>query len=52
MKLLRTLCTALNVSSYSILFPDSEKNSLSGEQYSLLLEIASRYIEAVTLREP
>lgn len=60
-KMLRALCTALNVSSDSILFPDSEKNSLSilsykcnslsDEQYRLLLEIISRYIEAVTLKE-
>ncbi len=60
-KMLRTLCTALNVSSDSILFPESGKNSLSiisykcsslsEEQYRLLLEIISRFIEAVTLQE-
>ena len=61
-KMLRRLCEALNVSSDSILFPNSEKNSLeiisykcndlSGEQFRLLMEIISRYIEAVTLRAP
>ena len=60
-KMLCMLCTALNISSDSILFPDSEKNSLSilsykcnslsDEQYRLLLEIISRYIDAVTLKE-
>lgn len=58
-KMLRTLCTSLNISSDSILFPGREKNSLelmnykckdlSAEQFRLLLEIISRYIEAVTL---
>lgn len=58
-KMLRTLCTALNVSSDSILFPGSGRNSLdiisykcnelSDEQFRLLLEIINRYIEAVTL---
>ena len=58
-KMLRTLCTELNVSSDSILFPGNDKHSLdilsykckdlSDEQFRLLIEIASRYIEAVTL---
>lgn len=58
-KLLRTLCTALNVSSDSILFPSNGRNSLdiisykcgelTDEQFRLLLEIINRYIEAVTL---
>ena len=58
-KMLRTLCTELNVSSDSILFPGSGRNSLdiisykcnelSDEQFRLLLEIINRYIEAVTL---
>lgn len=58
-KMLRTLCAALNVSSDSILFPGSGRNSLdiisykcnelSDEQFRLLLEIINRYIEAVTL---
>ena len=58
-KMLRTLCAALNVSSDSILFPQSGRNSLdlisykcrdlSDEQFRLLLEIINRYIEAVTL---
>ena len=58
-KMLRTLCTTLNVSSDSILFPGSGRNSLdiisyksnelSDEQFRLLLEIINRYIEAVTL---
>lgn len=58
-KMLRTLCTSLNVSSDSILFPGNEKRSLdmlsyrcknlSDEQFRLLIEIVNRYIEAVTL---
>ena len=58
-KMLRALCAALNISSDSILFPGSGKNSLdiisykcndlSDEQFRLLLEIINRYIEAVTL---
>lgn len=58
-KMLRTLCTELNASSDSILFPGSGRNSLdiisykcnelSDEQFRLLLEIINRYIEAVTL---
>lgn len=58
-KMLRTLCTELNVSSDSILFPGNDKHSLdilsykckdlSDEQFRLLIEIISRYIEAVTL---
>ena len=58
-KMLRTLCSALNISSDSILFPGSGRNSLeiinykcndlSDEQFRLLLEIINRYIEAVTL---
>ena len=58
-KMLRTLCTALNISSDSILFPESGRNNLdiisykcndlSDEQFRLLLEIISRYIEAVKL---
>ena len=58
-KMLRKLCMELNVSSDSILFPDSGRNSLdmisykcgklSDEQFRLLIEIINRYIEAVTL---
>ncbi len=58
-RMLRKLCSELNVSSDSILFPGSGKNSLeiisykcselSDEQFRLLLEIVNRYIEAVTL---
>ena len=58
-KMLRTLCLSLNVSSDSILFPDKGKHcldivsykckDLSDEQFRLLIEIISRYIEAVTL---
>ena len=58
-KMLRTLCAELNLSSDSILFPESGRNSLdiisykcndlSDEQFRLLLEIISRYIEAVKL---
>lgn len=58
-KMLRTLCTSLNVSSDNILFPQNGRNSLdlisykcrdlSDEQFRLLLEIINRYIEAVTL---
>ena len=59
-KMLRKLCTELNIPSDSILFPDSGRNSLellsykcrelSDEQFRLLLEIINRYIEAVTLK--
>ena len=58
-KMLHKLCTELNITSDSILFPDSGRNSLellsykcrelSDEQFRLLLEIINRYIEAVTL---
>lgn len=58
-KMLRKLCTSLNISSDSILFPANGKNSLelisykcsdlTDEQFRLLLEIINRYIEAVTL---
>jgi len=58
-KMLRTLCTALNISSDSILFPGSDRHCLdiisykckdiSDEQFRLLLEIINHYIEAVTL---
>lgn len=58
-KMLRTLCTELNVSSDSILFPNRGRNcldiisykcnDLSDEQFRLLIEIINRYIEAVTL---
>ena len=59
LKMLRRLCTALNVSSDSILFPNNGRNcldilsykcnDLSDEQFRLLIEIVNRYIEAVTL---
>ena len=59
-KMLRKLCTTLNISSDSILFPGKRKNSLdmlsykcgslSDEQFRLLIEIINRYIEAVTLQ--
>lgn len=56
-KMLRKLCLALNVSSDSILFSDSSRNSLeiishkcgglTDEQFRLLMEIIDRYVEAV-----
>ena len=59
-KMLRRLCTMLNVSSDGILFPGSDRrcldiisykcNDLSDEQFRLLIEIINRYIEAVTLK--
>lgn len=59
-KMLRKLCTMLNISSDGILFPGSDRrcldiisykcNSLSDEQFRLLIEIINRYIEAVTLK--
>ena len=60
-KMLRTLCITLNVSSDSILFSEDNRSCLSmigykckdltDEQLRLLMEIISRYIEAVTLTE-
>ena len=60
LKMLRKLCLSLNVSSDSIIFPNTEGNSLdiisykcrelSDEQFRLLLEIISKYIEAVALQ--
>lgn len=60
-KMLRVLCSSLNISSDSILFPGSDRHCLdiisykcrdiSDEQYRLLIEIINRYIEAVTLRQ-
>ena len=60
-KMLRTLCVALNISSDSILFPGSDRRCLdiidykckdiSDEQFRLLIEIVNRYIEAVTLKQ-
>lgn len=59
-KMLRALCTSLNISSDSILFSNFEKRSLdiisykcrelSDEQFRLLIEIINRYLEAVSLR--
>lgn len=59
-KMLRKLCETLNISSDSILFPNSGRNcldiisykcnDLSDEQFRLLIEIINRYIEAVTLK--
>ena len=59
--MLRTFCTALNVSSDSILFSghgsrsleviSSKCENLTDEQFRLLLEIIERYIEAVGQRE-
>jgi len=60
-KMLRKLCESLDVSSDSILFPNTGRNcldiisykcnDLSDEQFRLLIEIINRYIEAVTLKE-
>lgn len=60
-KMLRTLCASLNISSDSILFPGSDRHCLdiinykcrdiSDEQFRLLIEIVNRYIEAVTLKQ-
>lgn len=58
-KMLRTLCLALNISSDSILFPGQVKNdltvmngrceALNEAQFRFLVEIIDRYIQAVTL---
>ena len=60
-KMLRTLCAALNISSDSILFPGSDRRcrdiinykyrDISDEQFRLLIEIINRYIAAVTLKQ-
>ena len=59
-KMLRALCSSLNISSDSILFPGSDRHcldiisykckDLTDEQFRLLIEIINRYIEAVTLK--